>query len=864
MATYYSEYSNTYRLILELSETKLSDYISTNKTRVNYTLKCSCGSSYAQWNPGPGDFSISINGSVVKTLNNPSFFFSGTYSTITIASGYTDITHNNDGSKTVSFSASYKAESTANYLPGNMSLSGNFALTTIPRASSINSITTGIKVTGSTSVTVDIDRKSSSFTNTVEFKANDTYKATFTGVETSKEYTIPVTWINAIGSNSSLTCTCTVTTYNGSTQIGSAVSTTFVIYKADPSTVTCTSAIECNGSNILRVGITRSNTAFLHTVVFTFGSYSQSFTNIEYLKEYAPSMTWLNAIPNSSSGTGTVTVTTYYGSISLGSNSKTFTLTVPSSVIPTISSVTLTPVNSGNLSSWGICVQNLSQLSVAVSAGGSYSSTISKYYINGVETTSNPYTIAKLTTSGTLSVTVKVVDSRGRESAEITRTITVYEYKAPTLTVDDKNIYRSNSDGSINDAGAYLSITATFSCSSCNGKNTISTVVNVREVEVNSYTSKGSLTSGKKSILSGFSTEKAYDIWIIATDTVGNVSEHHTLISAQKCYWSFLPDHKGFAVGVIATHEDTFEIGYKTTRLSNSILEQVSTYDGTTVTSRIGAQNQYYCQYTTDAVNGHYFGQKVTVDNDLIVTGHADIGSEKVNGSLEVGGNFITDSVNIPNSYLMKQFHFIGTNLISSASNDIPNNWIVYKNSLHWINQTGILVDQPYKYGTLLSMVNGNKSVTQIFIGNDTNANGMYYRSGYDTAWYGTWKRILDDNNYKDLITEIHDTGWVVLWEASATSECKFAYRKKNGIVTVVANSGNHFSIPKNSWKDMSQKLPAECRPSFELLGVGTSKSTSGYYIQFNIKTDGTVSIYNTNPNSACAYWSFVATYAVD
>ena len=92
MATYYSGYSNTYRLILELSETKLSDYISTNKTRVNYTLKCSCGSSYAQWNPGPGDFSISINGSVVKTLNNPSFWFPGTNSTITIASGYTDIT----------------------------------------------------------------------------------------------------------------------------------------------------------------------------------------------------------------------------------------------------------------------------------------------------------------------------------------------------------------------------------------------------------------------------------------------------------------------------------------------------------------------------------------------------------------------------------------------------------------------------------------------------------------------------------------------------------------------------------------------------------------------------------------------------
>ena len=42
--------------------------------------------------------------------------------------------------------------------------------------------------------------------------------------------------------------------------------------------------------------------------------------------------------------------------------------------------------------------------------------------------------------------------------------------------------------------------------------------------------------------------------------------------------------------------------------------------------------------YLTDAEKGNYFDKKVTVDNGMIVTGHADIGSEKVNGSLEVDG----------------------------------------------------------------------------------------------------------------------------------------------------------------------------------------------------------------------------------
>lgn len=847
MATYYSGYSNTYRLILELSETKLSDYISTNKTRVNYTLKCSCGSSYAQWNPGPGDFSISINGSVVKTLNNPSFFFPGTYSTITIASGYTDITHNNDGSKTVSFSANYKAESTAGYLPGNMSLSGNYALTTIPRATTISSVTSEVYVNGSNSIAIALDRKSTNFTQNVTIKANDTYQTTITNSDVNVSYTIPVTWINAIGSNASISGTVSVTTYNGSTQIGDTQTSTFTLKKATPSTITCTDSIECNGSNILRVGITRQNNAFLHTVNFVFGSYSQSFSSIEYLKEYAPPMTWLNAIPNATSGKGTVTVTTYYGSISLGSNSKDFELVVPTSVVPSISSFTSSVVNPSQMSSWGVYVQGYTQAKLTINASGSYGSTISEWYFDGVSQNSNTKTTEAINQSGTVTFKAKVKDSRGRTSSEESVSISVNEYSTPVLI---KNLLkRCLSDETIDDEGTYILANFTFLYSSCAGKNSISTKIYSREITAETWTDNGTLTSGVNKKISSFYISKPYAIKVVSTDGVGNEATYVDVIETSNAIIDILKGGNGMGLGMMASKPNTIQIGFPYIEVDNGIfyINYTDKTTGKTVKSQIGSQNGSYMQYLTDAENGNYFDKKV-----------------KVNGSLEVGGNFITDSVNIPNSYLMKQFHFIGTNLISSESNDIPNNWVVYRNSLHWINQTGILVDQPYKYGTLLSMVNGSNSVTQIFIGNDTNTNDMHYRSGYDTTWYGSWKRILDTTNYKDLIEEIHDTGWVVLWEASSTSECKFAYRKKNGIVTVVANSSDHFSIPKNSWKDMSQKLPAECRPSFELVGVGTSKSTSGYYIQYNIKTDGTVSIYNTNPNSACSYWSFVATYAVD
>ena len=861
MATYYSGYSNTYRLILELSETKLSDYISTNKTRVNYTLKCSCGSSYAQWNPGPGDFSISINGSVVKTLNNPSFFFPGTYSTINIASGYTDITHNNDGSKTVSFSASYTAESTAGYLPGNMSLSGNYALTTIPRATTISSVTSEVYVNGSNSISISLDRKSTNFTQNVTIKANDTYQTTITNSDINVSYVIPVTWINAIGSNASISGTVSVTTYNGSTQIGDTQTSTFTLKKDTPSTITCTDSIECNGSNILRVGITRQNSAFLHTVNFVFGSYSQSFTDIEYLKEYAPPMTWLNAISNATSGKGTVTVTTYYGSISLGTNSKDFELVVPTSVVPSISSFTSSVVNPSNMSSWGVYVKGYTQAKLTINASGSYGSTISEWYFDGVSQSSNTKTTEAITQSGTVTFKAKVKDSRGRTSSEETVSISVNEYSTPVLI---KNLLkRCLSDETIDDEGTYVLANFTFLYSSCAGKNSISTKIYSREITAESWTDNGTLTSGVNKKISSFDISKPYAIKVVSTDGVGNEATYVDVIETSNAIIDILKGGNGMGLGMMSSKENTLQIGFPYIEVDNGIfyINYTDKTTGKTVKSQIGSRNGSYMHYLTDAENGNYFDKKVTVDNGLIVTGSLEVdGVSNLKNDLVVN-RVLEKATEIPShadlnsvTYLKVGQYCCGSN---SNASTLTNSPTIYAFKMFVINNLGYAYDNEsqaliYRVRILIDIA-GDIWIQKI---NSESTAGSFI--------YGSWQRILDNINYKDLIEEIHDTGWVVLWEASATSASKLVYRKKNGIVTVFANSNGALSIAKNNWIDMSQKLPSDCCPNFELVGVGTSKSTSGYYIQFNIKTDGTVSIYNTNPNSACSYWSFVATYAVD
>ena len=49
-------------------------------------------------------------------------------------------------------------------------------------------------------------------------------------------------------------------------------------------------------------------------------------------------------------------------------------------------------------------------------------------------------------------------------------------------------------------------------------------------------------------------------------------------------------------------------------------VNHVDTESGNRIKTTIGSQNGYYSHYYTTAPNGHYFGQKVTVDNEIVST----------------------------------------------------------------------------------------------------------------------------------------------------------------------------------------------------------------------------------------------------
>ena len=160
-----------------------------------------------------------------------------------------------------------------------------------------------------------------------------------------------------------------------------------------------------------RLNITAYNSAYTHKVTWKFGSHTASADRGRRYcsaSSYTSRSRGLNAIPNATSGAATATLETIDTSgVSLGSYSYGFTITAPSSVVPTISSVTATPVNDNSraISGWGIYVYGKSKAKLTINgAAGAYGSTISSYSIttspNVGSASSASYTTGLLYSSG--------------------------------------------------------------------------------------------------------------------------------------------------------------------------------------------------------------------------------------------------------------------------------------------------------------------------------------------------------------------------------------------------------------------------------------------------------------------------------
>ena len=298
-----------YRLQIAWSVGSQSVANNTSSVTVKVQL-VSTGSSYTINSSATKNGSVTINGTKY------SFTFTASLSgnqTKTLYTKTVTVAHASNGTKTCSFSATCGINVTlSGTYYGNVTASGSGTFDTIARASSISSVTSSVSVNGTNAVTVNITRASSSFTHTVVFSFGS-YSKTTNDVGTSTSYAIPTSWLNAIPSATSGTAKVTVTTYSGSTKIGSAVSKNFSV--TVPATVVPTIgnvAVVDTTTNQTTFGNmvqSKSKPKFTITASGALGSTIKAYKTVYEGKTYTGATPTASAITKSGTASATITVT---------------------------------------------------------------------------------------------------------------------------------------------------------------------------------------------------------------------------------------------------------------------------------------------------------------------------------------------------------------------------------------------------------------------------------------------------------------------------------------------------------------------------------------------------------------------------
>ncbi|WP_212575766.1 DUF859 family phage minor structural protein [Streptococcus oralis] len=292
-------------LYLNLYVDQGSQSITANTSTVNWRMTVSrTGAYYTHNHQGDSTLSLNLDGQNVH-YSYPTWETSG--EEYTLASGSSTISHNADGTKTLPISCTFNPN---NGLHGTITVSASLSLTTIPRSSSV-SVSAG--VIGS-SVTININRQSSSFKHTVRYAWAGKSGTIATNVDTSTSWTIPLDFANDIPNSASGTGTIYVDTFSGSTKTGtqSTTLTASVSVNVKP-TFSGISLSDLNGAaqNLIPNGNTFIQVISNIKVAFNgaVGSYGSSITG--YYAEI------IGKNQSTSSNGGSLGIMNYHGTIKI-------------------------------------------------------------------------------------------------------------------------------------------------------------------------------------------------------------------------------------------------------------------------------------------------------------------------------------------------------------------------------------------------------------------------------------------------------------------------------------------------------------------------------------------------------------------
>lgn len=321
--------------------------------------------------------------------------------------------------------------------------------------------------------------------------------------------------------------------------------------------------------NKITISLPRASSSFTHTLqhAFAVGTWTTFATGATTSASLTFPIDWASRIPNATSGRCNIRCLTYNGSTLIGEKTVSLTGTVPSSVVPSVSSISVIEAVTGIAEKFKAFVKNKSKLSVSVSAAGSYGSTIKSYSakIDGKSYSGSKFTSELIGKSGSVQVSVTATDSRGRTATK-TENINVLDYISPTITAF--SVVRGDSNGEPNEEGTFALINLNFSISPVNDLNDNEYKIEYRRHKDTEWTLLG--TGNKydvKDVLNGgniLNADYSYSMRLTLTDFFGSVDTTIDDISSAFTLIDFNKGGRSISFGGVSERDpDTKAIDFK-------------------------------------------------------------------------------------------------------------------------------------------------------------------------------------------------------------------------------------------------------------------------------------------------------------
>lgn len=322
------------------------------------------------------------------------------------------------------------------------------------------------------------------------------------------------------------------------------------------------------------IGIAPAVSTWTHNLYYRVGtgSWVRFATGVKSNYAWAVPLTIADNFPSATSGTITIGVNTYNGSTLIGGTQTiNLNITIPASVAPSVSSVSVSEREQPIQLFGAGYVQGKSRFLVNSSASGAYGSWITGYRFDvgsqSYTNTSNSYEMQEtVRDSGTVTIKVTVTDSRGR-TASRSITVSVLPYSVPQITGFDCSRC-GDAKGTVNNSGEFLKVYMAFSVSSLNNNNTGKYKLEYCQTGASSWTA---LTSGDSYSYSGtfisstalLNSANSYKVRLTVWDSFTSSVIVREVGTAVRLL-SYIVKKTAIAIGKIPEKDSTFEVALET------------------------------------------------------------------------------------------------------------------------------------------------------------------------------------------------------------------------------------------------------------------------------------------------------------